>query len=335
MTPHNPACDNRNRISPRHGCWTGWACLMVVLFAAPGFAAEPEQEDKPFTVVLLPDTQFYSHRYPETYVAQTLWIRKRLNEDNIKFAIHLGDIVEKPTVEAEWENAHRAMAILDGVVPYSMVPGNHDMVAKERDSTLYNKYFSPKRFADCDWYGGHLGDGNDNNYCFFQGGGLKFMVISLEYAPRDESLQWALETAKRFPEHRVIVATHRYMAPNGRYARPATATTKSGNSGEEMWEKFVRKAPNVFMVVSGHFGGVGLQTSTNDAGGKVFEMLTDYQNLKNGGNGWLRTLRFVPAENKIHVTAYSPLLDETNEDPKHTLVLDYEMLAPVEAGGGK
>ncbi len=138
------------------------------------------------------------------------------------------------------------------------------------------------------------------------------------------------------PEHKVIVATHSIHGTQ----RPLRQTCHGHHQVWQLRRRNVgkvcpQKPPNVFMVVSGHFGGVGLQTSTNDAGGKVFEMLTDYQNLKNGGNGWLRTLRFVPAENKIHVTAYSPLLDETNEDPKHTLVLDYEMLAPVEAGGGK
>ncbi|MDE0737323.1 MAG: metallophosphoesterase, partial [Pirellulaceae bacterium] len=119
--------------------------------------AEPAVAKKPFTVVLLPDTQNYAEKYPDTYIAQTLWIRKQFKKDNIKFAIHLGDIVQTSTKKNEWENANRAMQILDGVVPYSMVPGNHDMVVKERNSTLYNQFFSPKRFQDRKWYGGHLG----------------------------------------------------------------------------------------------------------------------------------------------------------------------------------
>ena len=71
--------------------------------------------------------------------------------------------------------------------------------------------------------------------------------------------------------------------------------------------------------------GVATQTSTNDAGRPVHEMLVDYQGLPNGGDGWLRTLRFVPAENKIYVTAYSPLLDEYMKNPPHTFTLDYQM----------
>ena len=80
----------------------------------------------PFTVVLIPDTQYYSEKHPKIYLAQTEWIKKRAKPDNIKFAIHLGDIVQNDTIE-EWKIADRAHKIIDGIVPYSMVPGNHDM----------------------------------------------------------------------------------------------------------------------------------------------------------------------------------------------------------------
>lgn len=288
-------------------------------------AEEKAAAEDSFTVVLLPDTQLYSEKFPDNYVKQTLWIRQQLKADNIKFAIHLGDIVQNPGKENEWKNADRAMAVLDDVVPYSMVPGNHDMQVKTRDSSLYNKYFSPARYKEQKWYGGQMGDTNDNNYCFFEGGGMKFMVISLEFAPRDETLQWAAAVARRHSDHRVIVATHCYMRRTKRDTACATSYKVEGNSGQQMWEKFVRKNPNVFLVVSGHVLGVGLQTSTNDAGGKVFEMLTDYQGLPHGGDGWLRTLKFVPGENKIHVKTYSPVLDKTNDDAKETFSLDYEM----------
>jgi hypothetical protein len=301
------------------------AVITTISIDVPGYAQDVASAEKSFTVVLLPDTQNYSEKYPDTYVAQTLWIRERVKEDNIKFAIHLGDIVQTSTVKVEWENAKRAMRLLDDVVPYSMVPGNHDMVVKSRDSTLYNQYFSPQKFADQKWYGGHMGETNDNNYCFFEACGMKFMVISLEFAPRDEALEWAAGVAKRHPDHRVIVATHCYMRPKQRDTSCATSYNVAGNSGEQMWEKFIRKQPNIFLVVSGHVLGVGLQTSVNDAGGKVLEMLADYQGLPNGGDGWLRSLQFVPEENKIHVKTYSPVLRQHNKDARESFSLDYEM----------
>lgn len=302
-------------------------CLLAIILVHPGIAGAEDKDatEKSFSVVLLPDTQNYSEKYPDTYFSQALWIRQQAAKDNIKFVIHLGDIVQTSTKEPEWKNADRAMQLLDGVVPYSMAPGNHDMVVTNRDSSLYNKYYSPARFEGRPWYGGHMGDNNDNNYCFFEGSGMKFMIINLEFAPRDETLEWAAGVASTHPDHRIIVATHCYMRPKQRDTSCASAYKIAGNSGEEIWQKLIRKQPNIFLVVSGHVLGVGLQTSTNDAGGKVLEMLTDYQGLPNGGNGWLRSLKFVPAENKIHVRAYSPLLNEENTAPDETFLLDYEM----------
>lgn len=311
------------------------AAVTLALGVGPSAHAEKpaSASAENFSIVLLPDTQNYSEKYPDTYVAQTLWIREHMKDENIKFVIHLGDIVQYSTKKVEWENADRAMKLLDGVVPYSVAPGNHDMVVKSRDSSLYNKFFSPARFADRKWYGGHMGENNDNNYCFFTASGMKFMILNLEFAPRDETLEWAAGVAKRYSDHRVIVATHCYMRPKGRDTSCATAYKIEGNSGEQMWQKLIRKSPNIFLVVSGHVLGVGMQTSTNDAGGKVLEMLTDYQGLPKGGNGWLRTLQFVPSENKINVKTYSPVLDEINEDKKETFSLDYEMTAVKQKAG--
>lgn len=302
-------------------------CLLAIVFAsqAVAIAEETGTAEESFTIVLLPDTQNYSEKYADTYVAQTLWIRHQAKTDNIKFVIHLGDIVQSSTKIPEWENADRAMRLLDGVVPYSVAPGNHDMVVKTRDSTLYNQYYSPERFADRSWYGGHMGDTNDNNFCFFEASGMKFMILNLEFAPRDETLEWAAGVTRQYPSHRVIVATHCYMRTKRRDTSCATSYKIAGNSGEQIWQKLIRRQPNIFLVVSGHVLGVGLQTSTNDAGGKVLEMLTDYQGLPNGGDGWLRSLQFVPGENKIHVKTYSPLLNKDNKNAKETFSLDYEM----------
>ena len=146
----------------------GLVAIMITGHAA-AHAEGTESAEASFSIVLLPDTQNYSEKYADTYTAQTLWVRQQVKQDNIKFVVHLGDIVQTSTKMAEWENADRAMRLLDGVVPYSIAPGNHDMVVKTRDTTLYNQYYSPERFADQPWYGGHMNETNDNNFCFFRG----------------------------------------------------------------------------------------------------------------------------------------------------------------------
>ena len=141
-----------------------------------------------------------------------------------------------------------------------------------------------------------------------------------------------LGVTQQYADHLVIVATHCYMRTEGRYTGCASGY-ETANSGGQMWQKFIRKQPNIFFVVSGHVLEVALQTSTNDVGGKVLEILSDYQGLANGGDRWLRSLKFVPGENNINGKTSSPLLDQYNNDPHETFLIDYELTVPQRKPG--
>ncbi len=302
------------------------AVLVAIGFSSAGSSAlaadacpantHPAQSDGDFSIILLPDTQNYSEKFPQSYVSQTKWIKKQQKAMNIRFVIHLGDIVQSPTVEKEWIVADRAHRVLDGVVPYSVLPGNHDM--QDRDTTLYNKYFSPQRFQGCEWYAGHRGHKNDNNYCIFKASGIKFLVLSLEYAPSAETFKWADKVLAENSDCRAIVATHSYL--NRDIRNPI---------GDSIWENTIRKNKNVFLVVCGHVLGTKLTEATNDAGQKVTEMLVDYQGEPNGGDGWLRIMRFSPSLNKISIRDYSPTLDKYRDGPDANFSLDYKMLGSI------
>ena len=320
----------RTTAVPRAVVWLLAALAAGLLFAgwpaaraedAPGAEkakakAKSESHSKSFTVVLLPDTQLYSEDYPQHFVAQTWWIRKNVEQRNIKFVIHLGDIVEHPDEEIEWKNADRAMNLLDDAVPYSVLPGNHD-ISEGGGTELYNRTFGVWRYKDKPWYGGGLDRKNDNNYCLFEAAGMKFIVLSLEYVPRKPAVDWANRVLARHTDRRAIVATHVYLGPKG----------KRHSYGRQLWNGLVRKHKNVFLVVSGHFPAVARHKSRGDAGNTVHEILVDFQRLPNGGNGWLCWLRFVPVQNKIHVETYSPVLNKFKKDQKHAFTIDYKMTA--------
>ncbi|MGL4422263.1 MAG: hypothetical protein ACRCZF_16455, partial [Gemmataceae bacterium] len=73
----------------------------------------------PFTFAVIPDTQFYSEAYPQTFTAQTQWIVDNLATQNIQFVTHEGDIVQNAEQGAnqnllEWTRADTSMDILDG-----------------------------------------------------------------------------------------------------------------------------------------------------------------------------------------------------------------------------
>ena len=300
------------------------AALLLSSCATPPAAIQPE----PFTLVILPDTQIYPHDRPEwrrssrkeIFVAQTRWIADNAKKENIPFVLHMGDIVHVESEPYQWVNANRAMTILDGVVPYAFCVGNHDLVNSPeegsgivRDSTHYNQTFPYTRYEHEPWYGGRMAndgylpqDNNDNAYFFFDAGGMEFMVVTLECGPTDAMVAWADIIITSHPDKRVIVMTHSYMLgdntrdPGHDYLPPTQL-----NSGEQIWQKLIRKHANILFVLSGHHNNSpthrGLLASTGDHGNTVYQLISgeDY-------DGWLRLMRFVPAENKIVIKTYSP-----------------------------
>ena len=94
--------------------------------------------------------------------------------------------------------------------------------------------------------------------------------------------------------------------------------------GNTLYNQF-RDNPNVFLMMNGHTAGEGQRTDTYN-GSTVYSLLADYQDrTPNGGNGWLRILRFSPADNKIYVQTYSPTLNQWETDANSQFELAYSM----------
>ena len=108
---------------------------------------------------------------------------------------------------------------------------------------------------------------------------------------------------------------------------PVTYLGKQSHSGEWVWKNLISKNPQIFLVLSGHFdnaGGQFHQTSLNEQGGSVHELLADYQNHKDGGNAYLRLMRFVPERKVMEVRTYSPVVDQFMTDKASEFVLPWE-----------
>lgn len=93
-----------------------------------------------FSIIIIPDTQYYSENFPFIFNVQTQWIVDNRDAWNIVYVAHTGDIVNNPSSIPQWRNANRAMSILEDAVserfpngiPYGVVPGNHDLLKKEK-----------------------------------------------------------------------------------------------------------------------------------------------------------------------------------------------------------
>jgi 3',5'-cyclic AMP phosphodiesterase CpdA len=295
----------------------------ITITPQPGVS---EVADGSWSIVLLPDTQIYSQNYPGVFEAQTSWIANNARVRNIRYVLHLGDIVNVNSVP-EWRNAYRAMKRLDGVVPYALVPGNHDYGpggnAATRD-TFLNDYFHEEEYRIWPTFGGAMAPGKmDNTYHLFRAGGVDWIVMCLEWGPRDNTVAWADGILSQHPNRKAILLTHAYMNNNDyRYditdtSRPQDynphrySTPGPMNDGEQLWQKLVKKH-NFVMTVNGHVlgDGTGYRVDNNDAGNPVHQMLSNYQFRSLGGEGYLRVLEFQPDGKTVKVSSYSPIYDK-------------------------
>lgn len=82
-----------------------------------------------WTVLALPATQFYAENLDgeiEYAHDQTRWDADHVGAEDVAFVTHEGDLVEDGGRGEEWDRIAAVMDRLDGRVPYSTPPGNHD-----------------------------------------------------------------------------------------------------------------------------------------------------------------------------------------------------------------
>ena len=300
---------------------------------------KPERPVPPFvpgswSIVILPDIQHYALSYPGLLQLQTKWIADNKDKRNIVYVMQNGDLTHTRT-NREWRAVSRGLGILDGKVPYALVPGNHDYGRVDRAqkrTTKLNDYFPPSRFEKWPTFGGTMEKGHtENNYHLFEAGNRKWIIIGLEWGPRDTTLQWAGRLLEKYADREAIILLHAYLYQDStRYDwdkkgksqkwSPHEDNIAGGlNDGEEVWQKLVKKYPNICLVVNGHVlgDGLGFQVSKGDQGNRVNEMLVNYQMKELGGAANLRILEFLPDGKTVQAKSYSPLYDQYKTDPEN------------------
>ena len=295
-----------------------------------------------FAFVVLPDTQYYASDHPEILDAQTQWILKERTANNLLLVVHEGDIVDKDDPR-QWTRVSESLHNLDGVVPYALSSGNHDyqrsghLVSRQ---SMIDRYFPPATFAAMPSFGGTFESEHiENSFQVIGAPGGPWLILSLEFGPRDAVLEWASSIAKQHASMPAIVVTHAYLySDNTRYdhlTRPDQlwnphlylddSVAGSVNDGEEIWRKLIAGNDNIRFVLCGHDieDGVGRLTSTRPDGSQVHQLLANYQMLPMGGGGFLRLMLFFPEDRRVALRTYSPFLNSFKTDPDNQFELDY------------
>jgi hypothetical protein len=295
-----------------------------------------------FSIVALPDTQYYSAGLKNGTLAmfnsQTQWIVNNRVAQNIAFVIGLGDIVQNGNNGgnySEWINANSAVSILDDPtatglpqgIPYSFGVGNHDQGpggdGSPDDTAGYNQYFGFSRYSGKSYYGGHYGTNNDNHYELFSAGGMDFIVINMAYVDPQYNgpeltsiLAWANGLLQTNSSRRAIVVSH-YLINSGFNASWSNQGLATYNA--------LKGNPNLFLMLCGHFNPPEGQRADVYNGNRVYTFLSDYQETGFGGDGWLRILTFSPTNNQIQVQTYSPYINQFETTSAGNFRINYDM----------
>ncbi|GHT79341.1 serine/threonine protein phosphatase [Bacteroidia bacterium] len=307
--------------------------------------SEPKLSDPAsWTMVLLPDPQMYiSFDYNQPlFELMTAWIARNIEPLHIGMVLCTGDLVNQNEYlnpagiygnlpsKSQWEFISKAFNRLDGKVPYILAAGNHDYgyESAENRKTNFDRYFpvdknplNQKSLKDVGLNADEMPTLTNASFEFVSPQGKKYLVVVLEFAPRDETLAWAKKTIeeKKYENHTVILLTHSYMDPLGEHIEKEGYLLAGPNWGADVWKKLVQPSKNIQMVFAGHIamaddekGHVSFRTDTNAGGKKVQQMVFNAQALGggwsgNGGDGWLRILEFLPDGKTVKVKTFSPL----------------------------
>ena len=344
------------------------ALICALCFAgvalAQGPKGEPQipvyptlQDEASFSMILIPDPQSYTKfaANQPLFDLQTAWVAQNIDRLNIKAALFTGDMVEQngkqisaplpneyngdQTGRQQWEAVSRALSRLDNRLPYVVAQGNHDIgeiTATDRHTIMPN-YVYPERnilFEKClvstcqNWQGVHTME--NSAYEFHDKAWGDLLVITLEFAPRDEAIAWAkaLTESDKYKNHKVILLVHSWLNTAGDRITQEGYTLRPCNWADDVWKKLVYPSKNIVMVLSGHSGAApkieGDVKSTNFKptssyridkaadGRSIPQMMFNSQQGDgdwngNGGDCWLRILEFKPDGKTIGVRTFSPM----------------------------
>lgn len=255
------------------------------------------------------------------------------------------------TTSVEMPAAKAAYQQLAGVVPFGVVPGNHDYDAMYSDSRWvpttditklnpndpasigelhiggldnFRQVFGAQTafFKGQPWYVASYNGGADSAQIFYAGN-RAFLNIGLEMDAPNDAIQWAERVIHVFHGLPTIVTTHDYLNTDAtRTPNPIIdpqLTDPSHNDSQSLWDRFISRNDQIFMVLCGHEHGEAYRVDMNRFSHPVYQILADYQDrsavsTQKGlakpvtlGDGWMRLMQFdmggkVPT---VHVRSYS------------------------------
>lgn len=310
-----------------------------------------------FEIDVLPDLQYQTlvGYTPPAYANYTFdWIVANKTSANIKAVLQVGDLTDDGNT-AQFSKVDSNYDKFDAAsIPYLVVPGNHDYDGgspnNSRLTTVYDTWMGPSRYTGLTYYGGNYLGSNANYYIKLDVGSKKYLVIGLEFQPRDAVLTWAQSVLDSNKNRETIVVTHGHITQYGEKAQDSSLFTNyglTGNNGVELWNNFIRKNKQIIMSLNGHYvdpccGGNATVfnnnlgpfmhnrvTQTGDSGNVVHQIGYNHQSDSLGGAGQIMRFKFKPSQSRIDVSFFNAIY-QGNDPRSQSYSLNY---LPVKVDG--
>lgn len=325
--------------------------LVILFYFYSGIHAQPGQpkleDNNSWTMIVLPDPQTYIkfEQNQPVFSLMTRWIKHNKEKLNIELVLCEGDLVEQNNIPIgdgvngdqnsfqQWTSIREAFSVLDTIVPYILCTGNHDYGRKSAENrySQLNSFFPPEQVKSTSsilvgMMPNFSGENTLENayYEFISPHNSRFVILSLEFNPRDTIVQQAKEILSRekYKDYKGIILTHSYMRAmfdDNVLIEKDAYKLNDVTHGKELWKRLIAPSVNVEMVFCGHVAGtegfkqnVGYRKDENAGRKEVHQMMFNAQTdgggwHGNGGDGWLRILEFLPDKQTVIIKTFSPL----------------------------
>lgn len=246
------------------------------------YYANSDANDYAYSMAVVGDIQITSYKHPHMLHYLYDWIIDNKTDKNIQYVLGLGDITDQDTKD-EWILAEEQLKRLQAAgIDQSIVRGNHDW--HFNDYITYDEYGEGLVAFD---------DSMRSTYRLTTIGGVKYMMLTLDFFPDDAIVDWAAKSIEAHPDYNVILTTHAYYKTGMKIGDGDlqqdedlynVSNIETANSGQDIYDKLVSKYRNIVLVICGHAStedyGPAYEISERADGSKVVQMMINHQQLE-------------------------------------------------------
>ena len=287
-------------------------------------------------IAVFGDIQYYTNSYYiNLYNSSVGWLENQLKLGaRFNCVLHTGDITQENEVSAYDLFSSSTAGLADKVLYVSAI-GDHDYAWQERiyiydrEDSHFSEYMNfPKTVNNI--VAQYEPDRMDNIVVQNTIHGQRYDILSLEFGPRKEVVEWADKYVSEHPDIKFILINHEYLDSGGGIRTKnlkceARIRWSSYSTPTELWDNLIRKNDNIAWVLCGHVGSLYAYTPmVNDFGREVPQIEHNIQSNNYRYDGWLMLWEFPAEGDMASVSIINTRRGNFYEDNRKLITFQYK-----------